>query len=157
MIRWYDGLYGGLLAGMTSASFYALVAAAWLHETTFAAFFAQIAQAVPPLRAAPAAPPIVALGLILHFLIAAAFGVCYALLARARPSMWRAPASVLWGMTYGLVVWWVLNDVLVPLTGAINVQPLWQGLLGTVLFYGVVLSEFTTLRSRGGRAYSLAP
>ena len=152
MVRWSDGLYGGLLAGVTSAVFYTIVPIAWLHETSFAAFFAQIAQALPPLHAAPVAFPTVALGLVLHFLMAGAFGIVYAMLARRRPSMWQAPTSVLWGCSYGLVLWWFLNDVIVPVTGAQNVQPLWEGLLGTVLFYGVVLSEFTTLAHRGKAA-----
>ena len=69
--------------------------------------------------------------------------------------MWRAPASVLWGLAYGLFVWWILNDVVVPVTGVVNVQPLWEGLVGTVLFYGVVLSELTTLAHR--REAGVAP
>ncbi len=50
--------------------------------------------------------------------------------------MWRAPTSVLWGVGYGLFVWWALNDVAVPVSGAVNVQPLWEGLVGTVVCYG---------------------
>jgi uncharacterized protein (DUF2062 family) len=61
----------------------------------------------------------------------------------------------MWGLAYGLLVWFVLNDVLVPVLGAVNVQPLWEGLVGTVLFYGVVLSELTTLAHR--REAGVAP
>ena len=150
MVRWFDGLYGGLIAGVTSALFYAVVAVAWLHETTLAGFFAQIARALPVFHAAPDALPVVGLGVALYFLLAAAFGVIYALLARRLPSMWQAPTSVMWGLLYGLVVWFVLNNVLVPVTGAIDVQPLWEGLIGTVFFYGVVLSELTTMAHRRG-------
>ena len=149
MVRWSDGLYGGLLAGLTSAVFYAVVSVAWLHETSLGAFFAQIAQALPPLHDAPVAFPVVALGVVLHFLMAGTFGIVYALLAQHRRSMWRAPTSVIWGCLYGLFLWWFLNDVVVPITGATNVQPLWEGLAGTVIFYGVVLSEFTTVVHRG--------
>ena len=148
MVRWIDGFYGGLIAGGTSALFYAVVAVAWLHDITLGAFFAQIAQALPPLRAVPASVPLAVLGFVLSLLLAAAFGVAYATLARRLPSMWRAPTSVLWGLSYGLFVWWVVNDVLVPILGVVDVQPLWEGLVGTVLFYGVVLSELTTLAHR---------
>ncbi len=155
MVRWIDGFYGGLIAGVTSAVFYAVVAVAWLHDTTLGAFFAQIAQALPPFHGAPASALLTALGAVLYFVLAAAFGTVYALLARRISSMWTAPTSVLWGLFYGLVVWWVLNDVLVPLTGALVVQPLWEGLVGTILCYGVVLSELTTMAHR--RAAGSAP
>lgn len=145
MVRWSDGLFGGLIAGVTSALFYAVVAVAWLHETTLGAFFAQIAQALPPFHAAAEGPLLVALGAVLHLLVAGAFGIVYTSAAAKLPSMQRAPTSVLWGLSYGLVVWLVLNDIVVPLTAAENVQPLWEGLLGSVVFYGVVLSEYTTV------------
>jgi hypothetical protein len=148
MVRWSYGLYGGLIAGVTSALFYAVVAVAWLHETTLGTFFAQIARALPPLHAAPDAPPIVALGVVLYSLVAVGFGLVYGLLALRFVSMRQAPGSVLWGAVYGLLVWWVLNDVVVPVTGAENLQPLWEGLLGTVVFYGVVLSEATATVAR---------
>jgi uncharacterized membrane protein YagU involved in acid resistance len=155
MVRWFDGLYGGLIAGVTSAAFYAVVAVAWLHETSLAGFFAQVAQALPPFHGAPVEPVVVTLGVVLYFLLAAAFGIVYAALARRMPSMWRAPTSVLWGAAYGLLVWFVLNDVLVPLTGAVDVQPIWEGMVGTIVFYGIVLSELTTLAHR--RALEPAP
>jgi uncharacterized membrane protein YagU involved in acid resistance len=155
MVRWSEGLVGGLIAGVTSAVFFAVVAAAWLHETTMSAFFAQIAQALPLLRHAPAGPLTVALGVVLHFVVAVAFAIVYASLAARLRSMQKAPTSVVWGLSYGLIVWLVLNDVVVPLTDADNVQPLWEGLLGTMVFYGVVLSEFTTVAIR--RETSVAP
>ncbi len=148
MVRWFDGLYGGLIAGVTSAAFYAVVAVAWLRETTLAGFFAQVAQALPPFRGAPQAPLVVAFGVVLYLLLAAAFGIIYAALARRQKSMWRAPGSVIWGAAYGLLVWFVLNDILVPLTGAVDVQPIWEGMVGTVVFYGIVLSELTTMAYR---------
>lgn len=148
MVRWSDGLYGGLIAGCASALFYAVVAVAWQHEMSLFEFFAQPAQALPPFHGAPASALLAAFGFVLYLLAAGAFGVVYALLARRLSSMWQAPTSVLWGICYGLLVWWVLNDVLVPATGAVNVQPLWQGVVGTVLCYGVVLSELTTVAHR---------
>ena len=155
MVRWIDGFYGGLMAGVTSALFYAVVAVAWLHDVSLGGFFAQIAQALPPFHGAPEAWPLVGLGAVLYAVLAAVFGIVYALPARRLRSMWQAPTSVMWGLFYGLLVWFVLNDVLVPLTGAVVVQPLWVGLVGTVIFYGVVLSELTTVAHR--REASAAP
>ncbi|HZO93071.1 MAG TPA: hypothetical protein VFB22_04830 [Candidatus Baltobacteraceae bacterium] len=154
MVRWVDGLVGGAVAGVTSAAFYAAVIG-WLHETTLESFFAQLAQALPPLRHAPAGPGLVVLGVGLHFAVAIGFALIYTALARRLRSMWRAPTSVLWGLSYGLFVWWALNDVAVPETGMLNVQPLWEGLVGTVVCYGLVLSELTTLAYR--RRASVAP
>ena len=155
MVRWIDGFYGGLIAGGTSVLFYAVVAVAWLHDITIGAFFAQAARTLPPFSAAPDSVPLAGLGFVMYLLVAAAFGIAYATLARRLPSMWRAPGSVMWGLAYGLLVWWVLNDLVVPVTHVINIQPLWEGLVGTVVFYGVVLSELTTLAHR--REAGVAP
>jgi hypothetical protein len=155
MVRWIDGLYGGLIAGVTSALFYTVVAAAWLHDITAAGFFARVAQGLPALHSAPESLALAALGVLVYAVLAAAFGILYASLARRLSSMWQAPTSVLWGLFYGLLVWWAINDVLVPVSGAVMELPLWEGLVGTVLCYGVVLSELTTLAHR--RETGLAP
>jgi hypothetical protein len=148
MVRWIDGVYGGLIAGVTSALFYMIVTVTWLHDTTAGGFFAQIAQALPGLHAAAPAAPLIALGIVLYFAGAFAFGLIYIAVARRTPSMWRAPTSVLWGLSYGLLVWWILNDVVVPEVGAAVDHPIWETLTGTIVFYGVVLSELTTLAYR---------
>jgi uncharacterized membrane protein YagU involved in acid resistance len=154
MVRWIDGFYGGLIAGVTSALFSLIVSVGWLHDTTPGSFFAQVAQALPPFHGAPPLPPLVVLGFALYLLVAAAFGIVYATLARRLPSMWRAPTSVMWGLCYGLFVWWILNDIVVPVTGATVDRPLWEGLVGTVVFYGIVLSELTTVAHRRGAGAS---
>ncbi|HEX3468754.1 MAG TPA: hypothetical protein VHT05_11815 [Candidatus Elarobacter sp.] len=148
MIRWIDGFYGGLAAGVTSASFYALAAAAWVRDDGPAGFFAQIAQTVPGLRGAPVAWPEIGLGLAIYIAVAGALGIVYALAAVSFRSMLRAPTSLLWGLGYGLLVWWLISDVAVPVLGAADMRPLWEGLVATVLFYGVVLSEVTTMARR---------
>jgi uncharacterized membrane protein YagU involved in acid resistance len=152
MIRWIDGFYGGLIAGAVSAAFDALVMVAWEHETTLGEQFAQVARALPPFHAAATTWALVGLGLVLWLLLGVGFGIVYALLARRVASMWRAPGSVAWGLCYGLLVWWAINDVFVPVTGALDTQPLVIGLVGTVVFYGVVLSEATTLALRRAEA-----
>ncbi|HZC29365.1 MAG TPA: hypothetical protein VE269_06460, partial [Gaiellaceae bacterium] len=101
MVRWIDGFYGGLIAGVTSAIFHALVSVAWLHDVTLSELFAQVAQALPWFHGAPASWALVGLGVVLYLLLAVAFGIVYALLARRIVSMGRAPGSVLWGLCYG--------------------------------------------------------
>ena len=146
MVQWYDGLFGGLIAAVTSAIFY--VVAGMLSGGTPAGFFADIAQALPPLHNAPESGVIIGLGVVIHFLMAAVFGVGYSVLARRFPSMWHAPTSVLWGLGYGVFVYWAVTDVLVPITGAIDTTPWWVSLVGHTLLYGVVLSEYTTVVHR---------
>jgi hypothetical protein len=150
MVRWIDGFYGGLIAGVTSAAFFTIVAVAWLHDASFSGWFAQIALALPPFHGAPPTWALTGLGVVLYLIVAVGFGIVYALAAGRLPSMLRAPTSVVWGLGYGLLVWWLLNDVVAPVSGAIVTQPLWVGLAGAVLGYGVVLSELTTMAARRG-------
>jgi len=149
MVRWYDGLYGGLVAGLMVAIFYAIVSVAVLHDSTLGGFFAQIASGViktnAPLDQNPWA---IAFGVGLHFTVAGFFGIVYALAAERVASMWHAPYSVLWGLFYGLLVWFTINDVLVPALGITSVQPLWEGLVANTIFYGIVISEFITVVKR---------
>jgi len=44
--------------------------------------------------------------------------------------------------------WWLSSDVAAPLLGAVDVRPLWESVIASVVFYGVVLSEVTTLVRR---------
>ena len=145
MVRWYDGLFGGLLAGLTVALFYVIVSVAWLHDMTVAEFFANIASGI--LHGPHLAKNIWAIlfGVSLHFLVAAVFGIIYAFVAQRVRSMWQAPFSVMWGLLYGLFVWFVISDVLVPLLGITSTLPLWEGLVADTIFYGIVLSEYTTV------------
>ena len=62
MIRWFDGFYAGLAAGVVSASCYLGIDAGSLHAGTVADFFAQVGHAVPALRTAPVGWPIVGAG-----------------------------------------------------------------------------------------------
>lgn len=148
MLRWVDGFHGGLIAGAMSALCSATLTVTWLHEMTLGELFAQAARALPAFRAAADSWALTGLGAVIYLLLAAAFGIAYALLARQRPSMWRAPASVVWGLGYGLLVWWLVNDVVVPIASVPAMQPAWEGLVATVVFYGLVLSELTVLARR---------
>ncbi len=147
--RWFDGLYGGLLAGAIVAVFYGIVSVAILHDFSFAGFFADIASSVIGSRATPDNGVAIALGVGMHFLISAVFGLIYGVLSLKFRSMWHAPYSVIWGCTYGLCVWFFIANVMVPAFGIVNIQPLWEALVANIVFFGFVLSEYmTVIRSR---------
>ena len=145
MVRWYDGLFGGLVAGCTVALFYAIVTVAWLHDATLPGFFAEIASGFIHGANLESNPWAVAFGMGLHFITASLFGILYALIAERFPPMWHAPFSVFCGILYGLVVWLAINDVLVPVLGISSTLPLWEGLVANTVFYGVVISEYMTV------------
>ena len=148
-IHWFDGLYGGLIAGAVVAVFYGIVSVAILHDFSLPGFFANVAATVIGARATEHNGVAVALGVGMHFLISAIFGLIYGVLALRFRSMWHAPYSVIWGCSYGLIVWVLLANVMVPAFGIVNVQPLWEALVANVLFFGFILSEYiTVVRSR---------
>jgi hypothetical protein len=148
MVRWIDGLLGGALAGVTSLVFFTLVGVAWLHDTTCEEFLTATTRLFPALRGVPPSVPLMVLGTVLYLALAALLGLVYALLARRLASMRRPPTSMVWGLVYGVAVWLLVNDVLVPAFGIVSYQPLWEGLVGCAIFYGVVLSEWTAFADR---------
>ena len=148
MVRWSDGLYGGLLAGAIVVVFYWLVDMLLLKDSTLSGFFAEIAAGFLRGNASPDNLWIVLFGVCLHFLLSAGFGIVYATIARFVPVMWHAPTSVVFGLFYGLIVWFVISDVLVPVFQIPTTQPLWVGLVANTIFYGFVISEFITIAQR---------
>lgn len=147
MVRWSDGLYGGLIAGLVSALFF-LIAGTANHEPVLGEYFVRFAVGVFGSRIE--SMPLLGLlfGLFLHFFAAAIFGIFYASLAsRFKPS-WTAPTSVLCGITYGFFMFFIAEDVTVPVLRVISYTPLWESLLGNVLFHGVVISEYITIAHR---------
>jgi hypothetical protein len=148
MVRWSDGLYGGLIAGLISAFFFLFAGALIIHEGVFGDFFVRFAVALFGGRIA--AFPIVALlfGLFLHFLSAAIFGIFYASMAARFKPAWTAPTSVLCGIAYGLFMYFVAEDIAVPIMHVVSVTPLWEALVGNVLFHGIVISEYITIAHR---------
>jgi hypothetical protein len=148
MVRWIDGLIGGFVAGLTSMAFFTLVGVAWLHETTYGEFFAQTTRLVPALRDASPSPLLTQLGAARNLALSVLLGLVYAGLAARTPSMQRLPTSLVWGIVYGVAVWLLVNEVLVPATGVVSVQPLWEGLVGSIVAYGIVLSEIAAVAAR---------
>jgi hypothetical protein len=147
MVRWSDGLYGGIIAGLVSALFFLFVGVA-IHEPVLGDYFVQFAVGVfgPRIEGLP----IIGLlfGLFLHFFSAAIFGILYASMAsRFKPS-WTAPTSVLCGIAYGLFMFFITEDVAVPIMRVASTTPLWEAIIGNVFFHGVVISEYITIAHR---------
>jgi len=148
MVRWSDGLYGGLIAGLVSALFFLIVGVVVIHEPVLGDYFVRFSIGIFGPRMANL--PFVALlfGLFLHFLSAAVFGMFYASIAsRFKPS-WTAPTSVLCGICYGFFMYFISEDVTVPILHVISTTPLWEGLVGNIFFHGLVISEYITIAHR---------
>lgn len=148
--RWTSGLYGGLGAGVIFLLFVFIVRGAIFHDTTLAEWFAFLASAFLGDRANPSNMFVAAFGAGLHFLGSAIFGMLYALLAKIFPAMIRTPASLVWGLAYGLAIWLFLANVLVPALGMYDTQPLWEALVGSAVFYGWPISETVAFLAHRG-------
>ena len=85
-----------------------------------------------------------ALGLFLHFFIASTMAVVYYLAARRWPLLWRRPW--LSGALYGVLLYFVMNFLVVPLSaaGPGSQDPLWVSLtiLVHVVFVGIPCALF---------------
>lgn len=148
MVRWSDGLYGGLIAGLVAAFFFLICGVAIIHEPVLGSYFVQFSVGIfgPRMEALPLVA--LAFGLFLHFLSAAFFGIFYASFAlRFKPS-WTAPTSVLCGIAYGLFMFFIVEDVTIPMLHVVSYTPLWESLIGNVFFHGVVISEYITIAHR---------
>ena len=146
MVRWTDGLYGGLIAGLVSAVFFAF--AGTLDHAPFGDYFVRFAVAVFGPRGENLGAIALLFGLFLHFFEAAIFGIIYALIAKGFRPMWKAPTSVLCGITYGFVMYFVTEDVIVPMLHVVSYTRAWEAIVGNVVFHGIILSEYITIAFR---------
>ena len=88
-----------------------------------------------------------ALGLGLHFSIATTMSVTYYLVARRMPILWQRP--VRFGAAYGLLLYVIMNEVVVPLSAAGHggaKDPLWVGL--SVVVHAVLIGIPIALSTR---------
>lgn len=139
---------GGLIAGVISSILFIVAGQLADHEVVLGDYFVRFASAIFGDRIVGI--PILALGvgIFLYFVAAAVFGILYGVVAANFKPMWNAPTSVLCGMSYGFVLYFVVEDVMVPITGVVSYQPLWEGLVGNVFFHGIVISEYITVAYR---------
>jgi hypothetical protein len=148
MVRWSDGLYGGLIAGLVSALFFLFTGAVIVHEPVFGDYFVRFAVGVFGSRIEGA--PFIGLlfGLFMHIFAAAIVGIVYALIAARFKPAWTAPTSVLCGLCYGIFLYFLAEDTAVPIMHVISYTPMWEALLGNILFHGLVISEYITIAHR---------
>ena len=156
MVRWSDGLYGGLIGGLISAVFFIIVGMAVEHDAVFGEYFVRFAVAIFGPKAGGIGIVALLFGLFLHFFAAAVLGIIYAWVAQRFKAMWSAPTSILCGLTYGLIMYFLAEDVVVPILHVVSYQPAWEGLIGNVLFHGLVLSEYITIAHRRNVASGVA-
>jgi len=149
-VRWTTGLYGGLAAGVVFLLFVFGVRGAIFHDTSLAQWFAFLASAFMGPSANSSSLLVDAFGAGLHFLGSAVCGMIYAMLARIFPSMVRSPGSLAWGLAYGLIIWGVLANVVVPALGMNDTQALWEALVGSAVFYGWPISETVAFLAHRG-------
>jgi uncharacterized membrane protein HdeD (DUF308 family) len=142
--RWYHGLYGGLAGGVVALAFFWIVGAAWLRDIPVSEIARLDASTILGTHAHEPSALVVAVGIAIHFITAAVCGIVYALLARRLPGLTRAPVSAISGLVYGAIVWYVLANVVVPLTHAPNIVPMWEGLVASMLGFGFAVSEVVT-------------
>ena len=147
-VTWTDGLFGGLFAGTIHAVFWIVVEAVWLRDMSIAEVFQTISSALLGPKAFTLGWISVVLGIALHFLIAAAFGFIYVSFAKRLRFMTVVPYSGMCGVLYGLMVWFFMANVIIPLFHVENVERLWAAIVGHTLCYGFALSEFITLAHR---------
>ena len=55
---------------------------------------------------------------------------------------------MLCGIAYGFFMYFMSEDVAVPLMRVVSTTPLWEALVGNILFHGVVISEYITIAHR---------
>lgn len=133
---WPPVIAGGLLAGALDI-LYACLFWAVKADVAPSRIFQSVAAGLLGEASFEGGATTAALGLALHFFIACSMAVTYYLVARRWPLLVRRP--VLLGMTYGLLLYVVMNHVVVPLSaaGAGSRDPTWIAL--TVVAHGVLV------------------
>jgi hypothetical protein len=141
-LRLSDGLYGGLIAGAVNSVFFA-VADLVVHES-LASPYVFLATAALGTNARNLGWPSLVMGLAMMFLGSALGGIVYAFWARRIPMLAETPVSGIAGLLYGLVIWLLFVDLVVPTTGLQQTidRPLWVSAVGLSLFWGTALCEY---------------
>ena len=116
---------------MRKPSFYVLLGGlvAGTFDITYACTFWALKRGVAPTRVFQSVAsgllgdasftggwPTALLGLALHYFIATAMAVTYYLFARRWSELWERP--LLFGPLYGILLYWIMNYIVVPLSAA---------------------------------------
>ena len=141
-LRWSDGLYGGLVAGIVVSIFFSVVDVV-THEP-IASVYVVLASAILGTAAHSVGTIAIILGVAMLFLSSAIGGIFYALLSRKIGMLVIWPYSTILGFVYGFLIWLFFIDVVVPMSGmqATIDRPLWISAVGIGFFYGSALCEY---------------
>jgi uncharacterized membrane protein YagU involved in acid resistance len=107
----YACLFWAIKRGVSPQRILQRVASGWLGETSMAGGLASAA-----------------VGFVTQFFIATSMSVAYYLVARRWPALWQRPVPC--GAAYGLLLYGIMNNIVVPLSraGASSKDPLWVGM-----------------------------
>jgi hypothetical protein len=129
----FGGLAVGVLDGLDAVIAYGLLGAA-PHRV-----FQGVAAGLLGRESFRGGPATAVLGLALHFVIAFAVVAAYVAVSRRLESLWRRP--VLWGLVYGVFVFFFMSHVVVPLSaagsGAFSLPLFLNGVIGHALLVGL--------------------
>jgi uncharacterized membrane protein YagU involved in acid resistance len=139
------GAIAGLIAGVVMAM-WAMIVAAVMGVGLLAPPQMIAEPFFGPYRMGTFSAAAFVVGLMVHMMFSAVFGVIFALI-------WQRIArggvvAVLGGMVYGVIVWAVMGYVVSPIVGAHITQemPTWAWIVAHLMF-GVVLGVWPVLRS----------
>ncbi|MFW6084570.1 MAG: hypothetical protein ACODAA_05095 [Gemmatimonadota bacterium] len=146
-------LAGGLLAGTLDLVF-AMVF--WALKADVSAL--QILQGVASGLSGPAAfqggLSTAGIGLALHYGIALTMAIAYFLAVRRVPALWQRPVRT--GCVYGLALYVIMNQLVVPLSAAApgSTDPTWiaSNVVVHVVLIGIPIAVFVRLAIMEGRS-----
>ena len=138
-------LTGGVIAGALDIT-YACVFWAIKRDVPAQRIFQSVASGLLGKASFEGGWPTAILGLGLHFLIASTMAVVYYLVSRRWAALWQRP--LLFGPAYGLLLYFIMNYIVVPLSaagGGGSKDALWIGLsIGVHMFLiGTPIAVFT--------------
>jgi hypothetical protein len=133
-------VYGGLIVGTLDAL--DAVVFFGLRGSTPTGIFQYIASGLLGRPALGGGSKMTALGVLLHFTVALCIATVFYFASLAVPAMIRKP--FVWGIVYGVVAYFVMNFVVVPLSAAprlpLRLAPFINGVVGHALLIGLPLA-----------------
>lgn len=140
----YGGLIVGVLDGLDALIFFGL------RGSTPTGIFQYIASGLLGRAAFSGGLKTVVLGVLLHFLIAFILAAIYYGLSLRLPTLIRR--AVICGLIYGVVVYFVMNFLVVPLSAApkipFRVAPFLNGVIGHALLVGLPIALMARLSAK---------
>ena len=151
------GAIAGMIGGVLMAIFIMLAAATYLHMSFFTPIYAIAAPLVgqQPLMTSMHsgvlyfAPGPALLGLLVHLMWSAFWGIIFGLVARGLHL--TGGVAIIGGLVYGLLVMLVMSFIVAPLVGAPNLLQMLgrvSFIISHALFYGMPLGLWPVVQPR---------